>query len=196
MTSPTFDAGVLPTRNSSSVSERGVGLFASRQAEIALLLGLGALAVLAHVSVHLPLKLPGHHGLEWMALLMFGRTLSAERHAAATIALSSAGLATLPAFGLNEPYIGLGYLLTGLAVDACYRWWRQPGAWTLGALAGLAHLAKPLWKWAAVQGLGLQFGSITAGVAWTLGCHLAFGFVGGMAGAAAGVALRRRWRSA
>ena len=52
---------------------------------------------------------------------------------------------------------------------------RTPGALTLGAVAGLAHVAKPLWKWAAVQGLGLQFGSISAGVAYAVGSHLAFG---------------------
>lgn len=192
MSNPIPGAGAWQPRNSSSVIEGAAPLFGSRAAEIGLLLGLGALVVLAHVSVHLPLKLPGHHGLEWMAILMFARTLSREQHAASVVALSSAGLCSLPALGLNEPYMGLGYLLTGLAVDALYRWLRAPGPLTLGAVAGLAHVAKPLWKWAAVQGLGLQFGSITAGVAYAVGSHLAFGFVGGLAGAFAGRALRQR----
>jgi two-component system CheB/CheR fusion protein len=55
---------------------------ASRRAELAFLAGTGVAAVLLHISVDMALKLPGHHGLEWMALLMFARTLSTERHAA------------------------------------------------------------------------------------------------------------------
>lgn len=192
MSTPIPDAGAWRPRTSSSVSENDAPLLGSRAAEIGLLIGLGGLVVLAHASVHLPLKLPGHHGLEWMALLMFGRTLSRERHAATLVALSSAGLCGLPALGMSEPYMGLGYLLTGLGVDALHRWLRAPGPLTLGAVAGLAHLAKPLWKWLAVQGLGLQFGAFTAGAAYAFGSHLAFGFVGGVAGALAGTALRQR----
>lgn len=195
MDNSTTNAGAWQPRNSSSVFDSDAPLLGSRATEIGLLLGLGALVVLAHVSAHLPLKLPGHHGLEWMAILMFARTLSRERHAAAIVALASAGLCSLPALGLNEPFMGLGYLLTGLVVDALYAWLRVPGPFTLAALAGLAHVAKPLWKWAAVQGLGVSFGSITAGTAFAIGSHLGFGFVGGLAGALAGRALRRRWQA-
>ena len=45
---------------------------------------------------------------------------------------------------------------------------------------------------AAVNGLGLQFGSITAGVGFSLLSHVGFGLVGGIAGALAGSALRQR----
>jgi hypothetical protein len=46
----------------------------STLAEILLALGLGVLAVVLHAKLRIPLKMPGHHGLEFMALLIFART--------------------------------------------------------------------------------------------------------------------------
>lgn len=39
------------------------------------LLVLGVVAGLLQVHLRYPLNIPGHHGLEWMALLLFGRCL-------------------------------------------------------------------------------------------------------------------------
>ena len=193
MSKPLLAAGEWLPRNSSNSSEGVAGsAFASRRTEILTLALMGALVVVMHESVNLPLKLPGHHGLEWMALLMFGRTLSRDANAATMVALGAAATASLPLWHFHESFLGLGYLLTGLAVDALYRLFKQPGAASLGLIAALAHTAKPLWKLAAVNGLGLQFGSITAGVGFTVLCHLGFGLVGGVAGALAGIALRDR----
>lgn len=195
MSKPISAAGVWPTRLSSSSSKSPAGsVFPSRRAELIGLSLLGVLAVVLHASVNLALKLPGHQGLAWMALLMFGRTLSADRHAATTVALGAAFTASLPLWGFHGMGMGLNYLLTGLLVDTLYRVFRQPGATALGLIAALAHIAKPLWKWAAVNGLGLSFGSITAGVGFSLFTHFSFGLVGGIAGALAGKALQQRLR--
>ncbi|MGE3500086.1 MAG: hypothetical protein AB7N53_19670 [Candidatus Binatia bacterium] len=150
---------------------------------------VGLLGVVAHASIHLPLKLPGHHGLEWMALLMFARVVARSPWAATVAATSAAGLSYVPVWGFHETTIGLSYLLSGIIVDAGFRLLRTQRAALLACLAALAHAAKPLWKWAAASGLGVHFGSIEAGVAYALICHLAFGAVGGMAGALAGRAL-------
>lgn len=150
--------------------------------------------MLLHTSVEWGLGIPGHHGLEWMALLMFGRTLSRERHAATVAACSAGGLAMLPVSGMN-PSAAISYVLAGLAVDALYRLCRRPGAATLGVLAALGHVTKPLWKLGATLGATVHFGSIANGVWLTLGGHLLFGFVGGVAGALAGLAVRERLRA-
>ena len=41
--------------------------------EALLLTGLGAAAVVLHSVFRFPLQLPGHHGVEWMALIIGGR---------------------------------------------------------------------------------------------------------------------------
>lgn len=151
--------------------------------------------MIAHAGINLPLKLPGHHGLEWMALLMFARTVAPSTWAATVAATSAAGFASVPVWGFHESTIGLSYLLSGLVVDSLYRVIRLHGVTFAACCAAVAHAAKPLWKWAAVSGAGASFGSIEAGVGYALLTHLAFGLVGGAAGALAGHALLARHRS-
>ena len=188
-----LDAGVLLPRTSSSATEFAPSLFGSRRAELAFLAGIGVMAVLLHISVDMALKLPGHHGLEWMALLMFARTLSTERHAAMVAAASAAGMSLLPLTGMN-PSAAISYVLAGFVVDALYRLVRRPNAGVLGVIAALGHATKPLWKLVATKGATVHFGSIANGLGITLAGHLLFGLVGGVAGALAGLALRERLR--
>lgn len=191
MNSP-ISAGASLPKNSSSVSDSK--LFANSNREWMFLIAIGLLGVVAHVSVHLPLKLPGHHGLEWMALLMFARVLGTSPWAATIAATSAAGFSYLPLWGFHESTIGLSYLLSGWVVDGCYRAIKSRAAPVLALMAALAHAVKPLWKWAAAAGLGVHFGSVEAGIGYALMCHLMFGGVGGIAGALAGTALKARFQ--
>ena len=145
-----------------------------------------------HVSVDWALKLPGHHGLEWMALLMFARTLSRERYAATIAAMSAATVSVLPLAGFHESSMGVSYLLAGLVVDGLSRLVQRPQAGVYGLVAALGHATKPLWKLAASKSLGLKFGSLLTGLTVPMLGHLMFGFVGGVAGALAGLAVRER----
>ncbi len=188
-----LDAGAWRPRNSSSATEPVGSVFGSRRAELAFLAGTGITAVLLHISVDMALKLPGHHGLEWMALLMFARTLSTERHAAMVTAASAAGMSLLPLTGMN-PSAAISYMLAGFVVDALYRLLRRPNAGVLGVIAALGHTTKPLWKLVASKGATVHFGSIANGLGITLAGHLLFGLVGGVAGALAGLAVRERLR--
>lgn len=180
-----------PPRSSSSATELVASVFGSRRAEFAFLAGIGALAVLLHVSVKWGLEMPGHHGLEWMALLMFARTLSSERHAATIAAASAAGFSVLPLTGMN-PSASFSYLLAGLVVDTLYRLVRRPHPGVAGLIAAVGHVSKPLWKLAATKGATVHFGSIANGLGITIVGHLMFGFIGGIAGALAGIAVRQR----
>lgn len=46
---------------------------------LAFLVALGVLTIVLHETFHYPLKLPGHHGLEGMALLALGRLSCTNR---------------------------------------------------------------------------------------------------------------------
>ena len=56
--------------------------------ELLLLVSSGALAVVLHQILRMPLGLPGRHGIEWMALLVIGRAATHRRGAGT---LASAG---------------------------------------------------------------------------------------------------------
>jgi hypothetical protein len=182
-------AGAWSEKRSSSSFEGLAGISDTKQ--LLLLIGLGAAIPILHAALHWPLKLPGHHGLEYMALMMFGRTVVNHRWAALTIATSAAATSFIPMFGFNELGMRFSYLLAGLTIDLLYRYvpWRNPVV--LAGMAAVAHATKPLWKWVAAAGWNLKFGSLAAGVGFPLMTHLGFGFVGGMIGTLLGVATLR-----
>ena len=86
--------------------------------ELLLLALFAALVVVGNVALRLPVKLPGHSGLVWMALLVTARGVVPKLGAASTVGLLS---------GLLAAFIGVGdkggldtllsYTAAGAAVD-------------------------------------------------------------------------------
>lgn len=153
--------------------------------EALLLLGLGAGAIFLHATFRWPLQLPGHHGLEWMALLVVGRSFSRYRWAASISSLGAAVSSIMPAWGFSDPFIWLVYLLPGLVMDIGYnlgRYWHGK-AWFLAGLGGLALATKPLIRILISTVAGWPYGSLLYGLMYPLATHILFGFLGGLVGA-------------
>lgn len=147
------------------------------------LASLGVAIVLLEQAFRWPLQLPGHHGLEAMALLVFGR-LSCSSPWSATLVGTSAALAA-PFVGADHGVLmPLFYVLPGVVLDLGYRLWPQLIARALIALPVLAALAfamKPVVRVITNQLFGLQFGSLRAGPVYPILTHLMFGFLGALA---------------
>jgi hypothetical protein len=160
----------------------------------ALLLLLGAGSVVLPAVLRLPLKLPGHHGLEWMALLMLGRTVSRYRWAGSISGVGAGLTALLPVWGSDDPIFWLTYLLPALVIDLGLPLARRLSAqpWALAALAGLAHGTKPLLRLAFDMAAGWPYGSLVAGVLYPLALHILFGAIGGLIGIGVGVLSTRK----
>jgi len=158
------------------------GLISARQ--LALLLGLGAGIILLEMAFRMPLKLPGHHGLEAMALMVFGR-LSSRYVWAATVVGVGAGTTGLILGVGHGALMPVFYLLPGILLDLSIRarpLWRN-SLLLVPLIGGLAWTSRPLVRWLAAQGLDLQFGSLINGLAWPVATHLAFGTAGALAAA-------------
>jgi hypothetical protein len=147
------------------------------------LASLGVATVLLEQAFRWPLQLPGHHGLEAMALLVFGR-LSCSSPWSASLVGASAALAA-PFVGADHGVLTpLFYVLPGVVIDLGYRLWPQLIARVLIALpllAALAFASKPVVRVIASQLFGLQFGSLRAGPVYPILTHLMFGFLGALA---------------
>lgn len=146
------------------------------------LLALGAVIVGLHEAVRWPLKLPGHHGIEGMALLVLGRLSCSHRWAATLVAASAAATSLAIASG-HSVMTPVFYLVPGLLLDLgvmLLPHWRRH-IWILPLLAGLAHAGKPVLRWLAAEGLNLEFGSLAQGLTYPLSLHLLFGASGGLA---------------
>lgn len=149
------------------------------------MVGLGALAVVLHQTLRAPLDLPGRHGVEWMALLVIGRSFGRSRYAGSLASIGAAVTAVLPIWaGFDDPFIWLIYLLPGPIMDFAFarfsRW--QGNLAFLAVLGGLAHATKPLVRWVISLISGFPYGSLLWGVGYPLAMHILFGAAGGLLG--------------
>lgn len=159
------------------------------------LLFLGALTVLLHETFHYPLKLPGHHGLEGMALLVLGRLSCTSPWAATIVAFSAATTGAATGAGHDIASVELT-LIPGVVLDLlamAVPGWRSR-LWLLPAFVAAAHAMKPLMRWGLAEMAGLNFGSLRAGVLYPLGTHVAYGLAGGLVAVILWQATMRKWR--
>ena len=160
---------------------------AGRLSILSLLL-LGAIAGVLHVYLKYPLSIPGRHGLEWMALVLFGRCLSDNRYAATILAAGAAGSylmqsAFLPLAHDFKP--ALVFMLTGACADMIFRFTkdRLPMIVNAGVIGGLAFVSKPLVMYCLFLG-GMQVGSFIKNPDYLpFVSHFLFGLTGGVGGA-------------
>ena len=149
---------------------------------------LGVIAGLLHVHLRYPLNIPGHHGLEWMAVLLFGRSLSTYRFAAGSVA---AGAAT--SYLLQSAFLPLAhevkpvliFLLSGFAADIIYLSLRNkmPGLVTAGLTGSLAFITKPAVMYSLYLGTGMHVGMFVKHPDYLpFVSHFLFGLAGGTGG--------------
>jgi ABC-type cobalt transport system, permease component len=159
-----------------------------------LLLGLlSALVVVAKISLRLPLGLPGHSGVFWMAIVVVAAGLVPKRGAASLVGLTSGVLAAFLGLGDFGPLdTFLSYLAIGVGVDLALMLLGSPMNLVVAVLAGVfGHLGKFLVKWALATVLGAPAGFVALGLAWSLAGYLIFGALGGLLGGLTLRALRR-----
>ena len=154
---------------------------------LAALITVGVAYAFARQVMHVPLQLPGHNGLHWIALLVAARLLADRPWAASAVAAGTAVASALPLLGFHEALSGWHYLLTGAVLDGLFVVFhaacRQP--WILAGIAAVAFMIKPVSKFVLGGAFGLHYGSLEHGLLYPLGTHLAFGFAGAMIGVSA-----------
>ncbi|MCB1890450.1 MAG: hypothetical protein KDH20_22790 [Rhodocyclaceae bacterium] len=172
--------GAWSTATSSSSTERARLTLAW---QILLLIGAGVLVAFLHESFRFPLKLPGHHGIEWFGILLLARLASPLRPAALTVASGAVlGTALFSAHGLQAT-TAITYVLQAGVVDLVFfglgRAMQQ--VWALVALGALSHALAPLVKTVFQFGGAKAFGSLAQGLGYPLATHLLFGACGAFA---------------
>jgi hypothetical protein len=155
--------------------------------EILWLAILGALAITIRARLRIPMNLPGHHGLEVMALLLIGRKSSALP-VATSISTGVAALFILfPFMGFNDPFMPVVYLLMGAVIDVMYKRVRifRDNILFFGLLGGIAYMIIPLSR-IFIHFSGLHYyGSIArGGYLYPVATHFLFGAGGALLAAA------------
>lgn len=172
-----------------------------RSLSLIVLFSLGVIAAFLHQHLRMGLDIPGHHGLEWMTLLLFGRMQSRHRWAALVIAGGAAST-----YMLQTTYMPLShsfkpaliYLLNGVCVDVLFRWshGNLPLLFKGMLLGGISYMAKPVVLIPIAILFDMSFGSFSKyGYLYPVLTHFMFGSTGAIAGIGlAGLAASERWR--
>lgn len=151
-----------------------------------LLIGIGAIGVLIHAKFRTPLGIPGRWGLIYMALLIAAKLATKKSYAASLSSLGAAAMLLFP-LGYNDPFMPVTYMIPGFIVDVFFRFgetWRNK-ILLIALACGLAYMTLPVTRIIINQITGYPFGSLIKwGFVGTMVWHLAFGFLGGLAGTA------------
>jgi hypothetical protein len=161
--------------------------------ELVLLALFSALVVIAKIALRLPVSLPGHSGLFWMAIVVVATGVVPKRGTASLVGLTSGILAAFLGMGdfgaLNTL---LSYTMVGVGTDLAFWLLQDPESILAAALAGaMGHLAKILVKWVLGMITGAPLGFVALGLAWSLVNYVAWGALGGILGSLTLKALRK-----
>ena len=153
--------------------------------EALLLIGGGVMAVILHRTTDLSLGLPGHHGIEWMALMIIGRASSKYRGAGTLTSIGASFASVLPILHGDNPFTWMYYLLPGPVMDLAFRYLPRYAnkLWFMVLLGGFAHMTKPIGQVTVNLLTGWPIGSFRFGILYPFTSHLLFGMIGGLLGA-------------
>jgi hypothetical protein len=161
--------------------------------ELILLALMAALIVVAKIALRLPLQLPGHSGIFWMAIIVVAAGVVPKRGAASLVGLTSGIIAAflgLGDFGALDTL--LSYTAVGIGTDLALLLLGSPENLVVAVLAGtFGHLAKFLVKWGLTVIIGAPAGFVALGLARSVAGYLVFGALGGLLGVLTLAALRR-----
>lgn len=176
--------------NGSALQKTTLGLshrtWASVALESLLLMLLGAIAITLHARMRTPLNIPGHHGLEFMAIFILSRMGSNLKFAGSISSMGIGILLLFPVLGFKDPFMGFNYMLPGFLLDVLFLSfpaWRKKLLF-LTIISGLAYFTIPLSRLILMTGTGYPYNSfIKHGFATPLISFFVFGLAGGLLGA-------------
>jgi len=152
--------------------------------KIILLLATGMIAIWLHYKLRIPLKLPGKHGIVYLAILMSSSSIINLRYSNTIITLGSSLLIISNAVGFNTPFIWINYILVGLILDFIKNIYLNKKNIFLYGLAGsIAWATMPIIKFLIYQLIPLNSSIeiISVGyLIYSIFTHIIFGFMGGI----------------
>lgn len=161
--------------------------------QLILLALFSALVVVAKIALRLPLRLPGHSGVFWLAIVIVAAGIVPKRGASSLVGLTSGILAAFLGMGdLGALNTLLSYTMVGVGTDLALLFLGRPENLVVAALAAtFGHIGKFLVKWAVGVVTGAPMGWVALGLAQTAIGYVIFGVLGGLLGALTLAALRR-----
>lgn len=143
------------------------------------------IAMLGKALIRIPLHVPGHSGVLWVAVFIVARGLIDKRGASVLLGIVAGVVATALGFGDVGPLEWTKYVAAGVLLEVVC--WVVPGSlagFGKAAVAGAAaHLGKLASMVLVAAALRLPLGFAVLGLGFSAISHLVFGVIGGLVGA-------------
>lgn len=153
--------------------------------EALMIIMAGALASYMHFRLKVPLNIPGHHGLEFMAIFTLIRLSSKLKYAATIATLGTGFILLMPGMGASMPLHSVGYLIPGLLLDGIFQFHtgRYGRLIFIALAAGISYMGIPLSRLIIYLMSGYPYMAfIKHGIAYTIMSFFFFGMMGGVLG--------------
>ncbi len=158
----------------------------STRLEMFILLFLGMIAIFAHARFRSGINIPGHHGLEFMALLMVGRAASKIKWASLFFSIGVISLLFIPFLGFKNPIMSFVFLIPGISVDIFYNSIKKYNnkIWFLSLVGGISYGLVPIIRLLLTEFTGIIHKSLLLTPVYTITTHIIFGTIGSIIGVA------------
>jgi hypothetical protein len=154
---------------------------------------VAALCMLAKQLLRVPVNIPGHSGVLWVALFVICRGLVDKRGTGVLLGLIAGLLAQFAGFGHQGPFEWTKWLAAGIVLEVLTL--ALPGDLRSPGKAAVVGAALHLGKLAALTLAGLilrvPVALLLLGFGWSATSHVLFGALGGVLGALALRELRK-----
>ncbi len=153
--------------------------------EITLLLLAGVIAIVLHARLRTPINIPGHHGMEFMAIILAARLSSNIKWASSISALGIGIFILFPVLGFKDPMMGFNYMLPCFFMDIAYNTIQNKKYRNLylAIAAGFAYMLIPVSRMITTISTGYPYSSfLKHGFVTPLATFFLFGLMGGILG--------------
>ncbi len=153
--------------------------------EITLLFLAGILAIVLHERLRNPINIPGHHGIEFMAIILAVRLTSKMKWAASISALGIGIFILFPVLGFKDPMMGFNYMLPCFFMDLAYNFvpTKKYRNLILVFAAGLGYMLIPFSRLLVTLSTGYPYSSfLKHGFVTPVVTFMLFGILGGLLG--------------
>ena len=153
--------------------------------EVILLLLAGVMAIVLHARLRTPINIPGHHGIEFMAIIIAARLSSNMKWASSISALGIGIFILFPVLGFKDPMMGFNYMLPLFLVDIAYNFIKSEKHRNLviALAAGFGYMLIPLSRIVLMSITGYPYQTfLKHGFVTPIFTFFFFGLLGGLLG--------------
>jgi len=153
--------------------------------EVILLILAGVMAIVLHARLRTPINIPGHHGIEFMAIIIAARLSSKMKWASSISALGIGVFILFPVLGFKDPMMGFNYMLPLFLVDIAYNFIKSDKHKNLviALAAGFGYMLIPLSRIILTLTTGFPYSTfLKHGFITPVFTFFLFGLLGGLLG--------------